>query len=136
MKKRKNPIKNKNLLIGLFAIILILFFIVLVFGFENIKLKTFSFFGDEKSILKQECKSQCLIENKTNYCCGARFINKTYYNCQDEFLDTNCEIDCSGVCEDFCSKINIMLDCARFGCQWIVKPEPIYGYCRAKPETL
>ncbi len=110
-------------------VMLLIIFIIIVFNWEDFKINLLSSSGNEIAQEQKICKTQCEELNKTAFCCNIKSINHSAYNCQQDILKTSCELDCTGVCETYCSTIGYMLPCAKAGCSWVLNKG---GFCKAK----
>ena len=121
--------------------VLLIVFVIAFFAWDDIKITAGVIFRSEIAEYKKECKTQCELQDKEVYCCAPKGIyigeENEVYNCQDEILKTNCELNCRNVCSNLCESITGMLPCAQAGCTWIAKDYRDYlgGYCRAKEGT-
>ena len=131
IKKNKKKVKNLNKILIISLAIIILIVVCCLLFFEDARISGKALFGGEIAKVQKECKSQCKTEDKINYCCTLNYINDEEHTCQSDLLKTNCDLDCSGVCSEYCESFgNHMGKCANAGCSFIVNLNG--GYCEEK----
>ena len=121
--------KKKKIIIILSIIVLIGLSSVFFIGVEDIKITAGVILRNEVFQHQRMCKTQCQSQNMTFFCCDPKWIEKyEYHTCKDDLLDIECELDCGGVCEDYCAGYEYMIPCSRAGCTWL----PVPRICKAR----
>lgn len=65
-------------------------------GWEDFKLQIGAILGSDAAQAQKKCQLQCSLDNKYDFCCEAKKIDKKDFFCY-EFADIGCDVQCKEI---------------------------------------
>ena len=89
-------------LVMLVLAMLVLIALILAFtmGWERFLGTIRGYFGSEIDNLNKLCQNQCNLNQEHSFCCEDKELEGEMITCLDERLNFECNMDCTGICEE------------------------------------